>query len=59
MKPARDTAVAALATPLARAGEEPYYHVVSDEAEVFAAIAGAHEFAIERLGGAAHRRGRA
>ena len=39
MKPARDTAVAALATPLARAGEEPYYHVVGDEAEVFAAAA--------------------
>jgi nitric oxide reductase NorQ protein len=39
MKPARDTAVAALSTPLARAGEEPYYHVVGDEAEVFAAAA--------------------
>ena len=39
MKPARDTAVAALSTPLARAGEEPYYHLVGDEAEVFAAAA--------------------
>ncbi len=39
MKPARNPAVAALSTPLARAGEEPYYHVVGDEAEVFAAAA--------------------
>ena len=39
MKSARDAAVAALATPLARAGEEPYYHLVGDEAEVFAAAA--------------------
>ncbi len=39
MKPARNSAVAALSTPLARAGEEPYYHVVGDEAEVFAAAA--------------------
>jgi nitric oxide reductase NorQ protein len=30
---------AALATPLSRASEEPYYHVVGDEVEVFAAAA--------------------
>jgi nitric oxide reductase NorQ protein len=30
---------AALATPLTRASEEPYYHVVGDEVEVFAAAA--------------------
>ncbi len=39
MNPARNPAVAALSTPLARAADEPCYHVVGDEAEVFAAAA--------------------
>ena len=38
MKPAK-TSAATLATPLTRATEEPYYHVVGDEVEVFAAAA--------------------
>ncbi len=38
MKSAKTTA-ATLATPLTRATEEPYYHVVGDEVEVFAAAA--------------------